>query len=150
MARQRTKVPPIEALPRLVRQPGRRYMDPVTEIVYTNRGVATARSGASPEAYARARKLAEAGVIPFEENVEHLYKSYRQRLKREGKTITKKGAYTKDSEFLRALKDLQTKGRTPGTKKARALETLGLREPNARYRVGESPAPSHVPMHPDL
>ena len=132
----------LDVLDRLARLPGtaRRYRDPITGREYSRREVQTAKIGVSPESAARATKLAKIGVFPFEENVEHLYQSYRYRLRLEGKTITKRQAFREGSEFLQAIQDMITsKSKSPTGKKAKALVALGLRPKGARYRVGESP-----------
>ncbi len=144
MARGITGIAP-QILKRLKRIPGtaRQYIDPNTGTEYSRRAVQQAKVGASNEAAARATKIAQTGILPFEENVDQLFKKYQAKKKRDGEPITKKAAYANNSEFLKALRDLKssdkTKGIGPRSKKAKALETLGIRPANSQYRVGESP-----------
>lgn len=123
----------------------KRYFDPLTNMEYSTRQVQTARAGGLTNEVA-----ASVGKSGFREirlaaqargeKIGRLMESYQWQIQQKTGARPTRKAIANDAQFWNAIRDLGAeRSREPTGKKARALVRLGLREPNAPWRVGESP-----------
>lgn len=128
-----------KALTRLERV-GARLVDPRTKLSFTPRSRFIAERNITPERAAEENRFERTGAKGAGEDLERLLTSYRaaQSLTRK-RLMSRAEAVKPGSKFWRALEDLRSTETGAKGKKARALVTLGLRDPESKRRVGESP-----------